>query len=492
MEQNTARKLLFDNLLKLPHRDYNELVPHFSKAMLDDPDFTSKAMVYLFTTSVIRDQQDTAVIALLSSPAHFGLRDAGKALFGLDFYRTANTTGMKAMPPFRLFRILHYLMGFGRYKGQKAISPRLTRTLMNDYLTFLESHPERFDRVIALNRQEVHDAYVTLHRKPSDRVKAIVFEDNPPEDSIFFAIKQVGREADPMEKARLAMKFKLPYTVASGLLPKKNAAAHVALIDLMSPTEAANSIAWVENSGVLEIPEVKAAFAAKVAMAKDVTSLKHRKSSASKNEAVQQAVSQAREKATSEAKKITKRVLLNIDRSGSMRPAIEVAKEFAAFLGARLESPDLLYMVAFNDMATRIKPRSLALSDVEAACMLIKDNGATCLGVGIQTALADGFEPEVIVTLSDFEENRRPSYLEMASKVDCQHVFIGLGNYKGYAQAYTNSVESKGHAVSFFPYMASGRNDYYLFEQIAAILAGQGKKSLVQAILDIELPYVVK
>lgn len=489
METNASRKLLFDQILKVPHRDYSVLIPYFLDSLHTDPDFASKAMVYLYRTSAIRDQQDAAVITLLQSSPHYGLRNAGQALFGLDFYNTRNTEGLKALPPYRLLRIWQYI----RNSSLKA--QRQMRKVMNDWLDFVEPQPERFDNIVLLNRSEMSQLYQWLHRKPPVRYqvwlglyKKLGETTALPTGSIFEAVNEIGKTADPVEKAKLVLKYKIPYTIASSLLPKKNAAAHVALISAMSPTEAANSISWVEQSGILEIEEVKAAFLAKIALAKDVTSMKHRQSSKAKNAEVAAVVEAAKDVAVAKAVKITRPTVLLIDISSSMEQAIEIAKEFAVFIGSRLESADLLYMVAFNDYAREIKPQSLAMSDVEHEMRLLRSGGSTCIGIGLQTAVEKGFEPEQVVIITDGGENRSPRYGEVVSRLDVATVVVGVGAYN---MAFHTELERRDQRVTFLPYTASGRNDYYLFEQVAAILSGQGKKSLVQTIMDIELPEVI-
>lgn len=486
MEENRSRKLLFDQLLKVPHRDYSTVVPFFLDSLNTDPDLGSKAMVYLFRTSAIRDQQDAAVITLLQSAPHFGLRNAGQALFGLDFYKTLNTEGFKALPPYRLLRIWQYI----RNSPLKTV--RQMRKIMNDWLDVFEPQQDRFDNLVLLNRKEMAQLYVWLHRKPPLRYqvwlgleKKFGETETLPGGSIFEAVNLIGKTPDPIEKARLVIEHKVPYTIASSLLPKKNAAAHVALVEAMSPTEAANSIAWVEQSGILEIAEVNAAFLAKLAKAKDVTSMKHRKSTQAKSAGVAAVVEAAKDTAVAQAVKITRSTVLLIDISSSMERAIEIAKEFAAFLGSRLESADLLYMVAFNDDARVIRPKSLSLSDVEAEMRLLRSQGSTCIGIGLQTALEQGFEPQQVVIITDGGENRSPRYADVVSKVDVNTVVVGVGSYN---LAFHTELERRDQRVTFLPYTASGRNDYYLFEQVASLLSGQGQKSLTQTIMDIELP----
>lgn len=119
---------------------------------------------------------------------------------------------------------------------------------------------------------------------------------------------------------------------------------------------------------------------------------------------------------------------------------------------------------------------------------LLRSGGSTCIGIGLQTAIQKGFEPEQVVIITDGGENRDPRYVHVVSQLEVQTIVVGVGNYN---QAFHTELERRDQRVTFLPYTASGRNDYYLFEQVASILSGQGKKSLVQTIMDIELPEVL-
>lgn len=488
MEQNVARKLIFDNLMKLPHRNLKEVVEPFSEALIDDPYFTSRALVHLFDTSVIRDQKISAVITLLKSAPHYGLRDVGKALFGLDFYKTKNTSHLSALPPYLLLRIWGYMSGHTMFKGNKPVAQRRMRDIMTDYVDFMEAHEDRYDNVVLLKRKEIRELYLWLRRWPTPRYQFLVSHNTPPPaGSVFHMVGEIARLKDPVEKARLAIEFKLPYTVTSTLLPKKHAAAHVALIDRMTPTEAVNSVNWVEGSNILKIPEVKRAFLDKVAQAKNVSSMANRKSSQAKTSEVSKVIEKARDDTMKEAPKIILRTLLNVDRSTSMTGAIHFSKALVAYLGARFASPDLLYMVVSNDMAIKIKLDDLTLSEVEKKTALITANGATSMGVGVAKALNESFDPEQIITLTDGDENRQPRYKEAIRNLDesVNHIIIGMGDYHPH---FHQELEARGLNVTFIPYES---NDYYLFEQLGSLLAGQKRKSLVETILEIELPELI-
>src|SRR3990167_4524391 len=292
-EQDRARQLLFRQLTQIPHRDIAPMVKGFSEALSENPDFIARAMVYLNMGGAnIRDQQVSAIITLLQAdPSFTEYREAGRSLFlGKDFYEVEPE--VNGLAPQEIFRVLRYITASDRK------TPRLLKGIVRDYLGELEKSPKRWDGVTVHNRADVRWAYAHFHVSMSDRTKAILYDDNPPEDSLLYHVRQVARTKTQAEKAQLVMEYRVPFRVATSLLGEINALSGTALIDVMSPQEALNSRGWVEQKGLLNIPEVRKVYEAKVAKAtKSVVTTKGRKSAQGKDEGVQKAVEQAREQA---------------------------------------------------------------------------------------------------------------------------------------------------------------------------------------------------
>lgn len=489
-ETNRARATLFRQLMSVPHRDYAPMVEQLRTAMEADPDFIARACVHLATIGTqIRDQQDCAVITLLQSPNTFpNYREAGRVLLlGSDCYET-EPEDLSGIPPFRVFRILKFIA------ESNTKIPRLLKSMAIDYARMLEDEPMRLDGIALQNRKRLWWLYNHFHIKPSDRAQAILFDNNPPEDSKLAVLKTIANSNDPSEQARLVIENKIPYRVAVSVLPRVNAQIGVALIAAMSPTEALNSRGWVERSGLLEIPEVKEAFITKVSKAtKSVASADHRKSSQGSDEEVEQAVQEAKQKAVEQTQKIEKDLLILVDKSGSMHRALTTAVQFGARI-APLVDGDLM-VVTHNDYGQILEVEDKnSLSSWEQAFKGQRAGGQTSMQRGLEVALKAGFMPQAVVLITDGGEN--------------------VGNFTNALENYANSVNLSpqvsiigidfGHSIqdtSLVQRLSRSdfrldafefTGDYYLFDQVAALLGGPPAKSLVEVILETQLPRRIK
>lgn len=503
-ETTLNQKSLFDQMTKVQHRVYGPMVTGFLNALDEDPYFVSRALVYLYKNSKVRDQQDCAIIALLQSPTDYGLRDAGAALLAQDFSQTQNTDGMLSLPPYRLLRVWDYIHGNeivlqnGKQKRVKrqTAGPKVhsrMRNLMTKYVGFLESEPNRFDGVAELNKSMLKYLYTTYGLKPSKRAQAILFDNHPPSDSKAAIIKQVAQLAKDdkvIEAAILGIENKLSYMVMQSIIPKSEPAVAIALVEAMTAEQAANSISWVEKSGILEIPEVKNAFTSKVKRAKNLANLSHRKSSQATNEAVVEAVKAAKETVVSGLKKIERETLVLIDISASMTKAIPVAVNMTSHLAPYLDF-DKTMLVWFKHMAGEIKPRSLSYEDLVDSVKLLRATGGTSMVAGLNVSRDKGFDAQNIVVITDGGENgSAASHMgAMATEVSRmnpipQIIIVGVGSYD---RNFTRSFDNLGISVEEFIFE---KDDYYLYDQVGALLAGARRKTLVESILEIELPYI--
>lgn len=493
VEQNRARAILYRQLMNVPHRDLGPIVEQLTQALQQDPDFIARACVHIASGgSNIRDQQEAAIITLLQAPPDFPeYREAGRVLaLGSEVYIT-EPESIAGLEPYRLFRIVIATI------NSSSKVPRLLRGIMTDYTHWLETQPTRFDGVVMRNRRRLKEIYIRYHLKPGTRAQAILFDNNPPSDSKLAILKQIANSDDDHHKARLIIEHDIPYVIATSVLPKLGPESGVALISAMSPQEALNSRKWVEQSNLLAIPEVRQAYEAKVAQATtSVATARHRRSAQGQDASIQVAVEQAATRSVQKAERIDGAVLIMVDRSASMGRAIQVAQEF----GARIAPlcPDRM-IVAFNDYAQEIKPDGDDLQAHERAFRGILPGGATSMQAGLELALRQGFFPDKIVIITDGGENRGTSNRmgSYAHHLSAQHptahtIVIGVsndsnGNY--YANLFTQSIEAAGLRADLFEFKD---DDYYLFDQITALLAQSGGASLIEQILQTELPRRVR
>lgn len=482
-EQNRSRTLLFNNLTKVQHREYSPMVQELHTALEADPDFISRACVYLANGGTnIRDTADCSVITLLTSPTEYPeYREAGRCLLlGKDVYNIVGEAS--GLEPFRVFRIDEFI----RKYSIKA--PRLMRETMTDYVRFLEGQPSRFDGVAIRNRKALKSVYTHYHIKPNERAQAILFDDNPPEDSKLGVLKQIANSNDVREQVRLVVENKIPYVVASSVLPKMTPAVGVALIEVMSPTEALNSRGWVEKSGLLQVPEIRDAYTAKISQAtKSAASIEFRKSAQGTDADIQKVVEQAKEEAVKKQQRITQNIALLVDKSGSMEAALAVAIKFGERIAPICDGE--LAVIAFNDYAQELKVADVhSLSAWQQAFKGIRCSGYTSMRSGLELALRNGYTPQIVVVITDEGENRdiyANLLTQMESRgLDVPHtVCLSVGTH---GTIFTNRIEQAGFRVDRFE--VSG-DDYYLFDQVAAILGGSPAPTIVERILSTQLPH---
>lgn len=488
MEENRARSLLLRALMKVSHRDYTEGVAQLRDALMADPDLISRYCVHVSTGgSGIRDQIDIAIITLLQAPPISPeFREAGRLLLlGSRFYNIAQPyQNLNGLPPFRIFRIMQFI-------DQSDIKvPRLLKSLARTYLHQLEESIDWFDSVALLNRKNLKYAYKRFHVKPSDRAQAILFDDSPPDDSKFAIIKLIVAEPNVNEKARMIIEHEIPYRIASTLIGKFTAAAGVALVSAMTPTEALNSRKWVEASGMLEMKTVKTAYLKKVKRAtKSIASADHRVSAQGTDEDVQAAVQEAKQVATETGKRIESDLLLLVDKSGSMQVAIDVAIKFGARIAPLCDGG---LMVIAHDTEGRIiavpHEEEDSLSAWENAFKNIRAGGGTAHQRGWQRALESNFYPQAIVLITDGGENDlnfTNAVEQYASAHQIEPHVVMIHTPSTISQ---NVLGPRLEASSLRYDQLDFDGDYYIFDQVPVLLGGPPGKALVQRILDTELP----
>jgi hypothetical protein len=478
-EQNRARAVLYRQLMEVPHRKIEDAARAMMEVLPEDPDFVAKACVHwvIGGGTKIRDQQEAALATLLAAPPEFPeYREAGRVMaLGSEVYET-EPDGLPGLEPYRVFRLEQLLVNMKK-------SPRLRKNLMIDYVKFLEGHPTRFDGVVMRNRKAMHDAYVRNHVKPGPRAQAVLFDHEPPADSKLAILKRITNEEDGAERARLIVEYKIPYVVATSVLPKVGPEVGAALVGAMSPQEALNSRGWVERSGLLEIEVVKRLYLEKVSRATaSVATAKHRKSAQGTRGDVQEAVQEAVEESVRKTERIEGSVLLLVDRSYSMERGIQVAKEF----GARIAPlcPDRM-IVAFNDYAVEVRPDGDDLLDHERAFKGITANGNTSMQAGLDYAWEHGFIPDKVVIITDGGENRGSYADQLYSVAPHAHTILIMVEENNWShKPFHQTIEDKGLRVDRFEFTG----DYYLFDQAVALLGGPAAKPMVQVIMETTLP----
>lgn len=476
-EERSARRLLLQRLLTCPHRRLDEATPTFQEALERDPLFTGKACYALTQREYnrIRDLEEVAIATLLTSPfpEH---REAGRVLF-------------QGLEPYRAGRCAFYIRNSLRKVNRQV------RAAVEEYLRTLEGSPQRFDGAALRARKTLHKMYEFFHVKPSPRAQAILFDDDPPKDSSLYWIKVLAATKDPTDQARLIVEHRIPLQVATAVIRGLTPAVVAALIEVMSPQEAINSRGWLERGNWLRDPRLKELYLAKVEQAAaderaSLAAIKERRSARGEDREVEEKLTEVAERKMGAGPRIVRDTLIAVDVSGSMAPAIEVAKRLGSLVAPLCDAE--LRVFCFREDAFLLEVKGKALADWEEAFRMVRADGLTSLGAALEAAWGSGFIPKQAVFVTDQGENRGPFLHEVYRRMVAEGhnpAFVFL-NVRSDCRKVSDALELLGARVQVFDLVEdlSRPGWWVVLDQVIAVLGGEGPLSLVDRIMALELP----
>lgn len=482
-EEQDLRIRLLNTLLTTPHRKLEAVHPVHAELIAQDPLFYGHLAAWYAKNGDVRDHTETFVINLALS-AFEGHRDAGLAL-------------MRDMPPYEVQRVVDFVKGRIEKKGGKEARwglfknvPRSMTTEVERYLREREGDAMKFDGAVLHARKSMKRLYAALHIKPGPRAQAILFDDNPPEDSRLAVLKRIAKSADPGEQAALIAEHRIPYRVASSIVTQMTPAVLAALIDAMSPQELINNLASLQRRGASDHPVIAKLISEKLEGAKSakrVSAFKPKEAAkaAPLDEKTQEQLAEITQRQARAKGTIKRSTAILVDKSGSMEQAIEVAKRLGSMVAGIMEAP--LYVWAFDTMAYPISAAGPELKAWEKAFAGIKAGGGTSCGVAVDAMIRKGIAVEQIVMVTDEGENTAPLFVPTLQKyretvkADPSIVFVKVG-------ASGNHLEklclAAGMSVDAFEF----RGDYYSLPNLIPILQRPSKLDLLIEIMETPLP----
>lgn len=368
--------------------------------------------------------------------------------------------------------------------------PRSMKTEIERYLHERESDNRRLDSAILHARAPLKRLYAGLHIAPGERAQAILFDENPPEDSALFAVRQIAKAATPAEQARLIVQHRLPYRVAVSVVKKIAPTVLVALINAMTPQEVINNMASLKARGAFDNADIKKLIEAKIEAAKTdgrVSAYKAKVAVEAANLSGEMAekladVTEAQVKSKGAIKRPT---ALLIDKSASMDVAIEVGQRLGAMISAICESD--LYVYAFDNAPYPVLVQGKGLSDWEQALKGIKANGCTSCGVALEWMRVQKQRVEQIVMVTDEGENQAPyfktAYEAYARDLNVRPdvIFVKVGGA-------TTQLENDCAQIGVAPRAFDFKGDYYALTNLIPLLARPSMLELLMEILQYPLP----
>lgn len=468
-EQDLRLEML-NSLLTTPHRQL-ERVSEIHQLILEvDPIFYGHLAVWYQRHGEVRDHQEVFVGHLLTSdlPEH---REAGFVL-------------LQEFPPYQVARIVDFM------KQKRDKLPRCARTAVRRYLEAREKNPLSFDRAALRAKKAMKHLYATLHIKPGHRANAILFKNQPPEDSLAAVVKQLAKTTNGAEQAHLVVEHKIPYPVAVGTIKNITPVVLAALIDAMSPQETINNLKSLKARGAMEHPQVKELIDLKLEAAqnsKRVSAFKAR--ICAEVAEFDPETAQKLEQITNEQVKrrgtISRPTALLVDKSGSMESAIAIGKRLAALISGITSAE--LFVYAFDTMPYPVQAQGKELTDWERAFQHIKAGGGTSIGCALQAMQLKTQVVEQIILVTDEGENTTPYFAEVYRHY-CKEfstlpnvVIVRVGNAGPWIEKQLQQQQAPVETFTF-----SG--DYYSLPNLVPLLTHPSRLDLLLEIMESPLP----
>ena len=525
MTERDLRLDLLNTLLTTPHRNLTALYPLHQEILTQDPRFYVRLAAWYADHGEVRDHQEMFVICLCLSQAE-GHRDVGLAL-------------LRRLPPYQLARVVDFIKGHqvkrrvpvahatataasepetvaatsatgatGR-RGRRASHkpavpmetkieqvglfvnvPRSMRTEVERYLREREAHAERFDQAVLHARAAIKRLYAGLHIRPTGRAQAVLFSEQPPEGSVFAAMRAIRQAETPAEQARALVEHHIPYRVATSLVKQMSPTVLAALVEVMTPQEVINNIGSLKARGAFDNEDVKALIEAKLEAAKSdkrVSAYKAKVAVEAANvsgELAEQldAITEAQVKAKG---RITRSTAMLLDKSGSMHVAIEVGRQLGAMISSIIEAEFFAY--AFDTIAYPIEASGASLVEWEKALTGITAGGGTSCGVAIETMRRKGQRVEQIILVTDEGENQAPlfanAYKDYSEETNTRPdvILVKVGHA-------SNVLERACTGLGIAPSVFTFSGDYYALPNLIPLLQRPSMVDMLMEILEYPLP----
>jgi len=475
---------------KLQESKFNEVSNTFIKLSKEDPLF----MVHFTAWAAKRDSKDLQILSIFFN----ALNDADGSPFFVGSkknkpnFRMISAVLLQELSPhlaLRLLELTRHKFGVNGYLSDGAHYPSFLKNAFKKYILYRENN---LDMIRGIKKSGLGNKFIKMYR--------MVHMAPTPESAGILGWKQKDKEIvveklnfdkmKPNEIAEYIVKNKLSPLFALSALPEgvMNAKIAKALLTNCSGNQTVILQNFFRRKGFLEIEEIKKLFGDKVRTAKTAVD---RIDTLSKDltDVEKKEMAETRSKVRKEIVGNIGKIFMHIDKSGSMRDAINFAKEKGAIFAECVSNPEENFgwgLFGTNGRALGT-PNGFTKEDFHAALYGItaNDGSTDCLAT---YEMARNFGADIDVYVTDQGHNvgqlntRLNKLIEKKGKPTAA-IIIDFSN--GRDNTLKDGLEAVGIPVSIIK--PTAMSESALVAQ-AVKQAVKGQVAIIEEILDTELP----
>lgn len=458
----SARQALLDGFLLAGHGRLEELGKLHRRALETDPLFYAPLSRWYQQHGNMRDHQELFVAHLMAAP--------DSAL------RAHATVLLQPMRTYQVQRVVRYTREVLHYQT------RALRNAVRFWLQRREADEGWFDECVMRDRRSMKGLYASLHLSPGPRGRRILFDEQPPPDSRVTQAKRLAG-LPPTDQARLIRDHRIHFTTAIGACRTLTSDVLGALIEVMTPQQLVNHLAFLQRRKALNDPRFRTLIRNRIeqgvreSRVQDLKTLVALSRVEADPELASALLAMTQERLRRRGR-ITAPTALFIDKSGSMEECIQIGKLLAALCTSIADGP--LFVEAFDGASFPVTADSDRLADWERAFRSIRADG--CTSIGASLARLRDRKLEQIVLVSDGEENTRPFLAEELRGYEARYGRVRILFLKVGQNPHTpveRDLEAMRADLTVLPF----RGDYYNLPEIVPRLCAGTSRDLLQEVL---------
>lgn len=479
---------------KLQQEKFNDVANIFVKLAKEDPLF----MVHFTAWASKKDSKDLQVLSIFFN----ALNDADGSPFftgskkNKPNFRLVSAALLQKLSPHlanRVLELTRYKFGVKDYLSEGAHYPSFLKNAFRKYMLYREAN---LDMIRGIKKSGLGKKYINMYR--------MLHMAPTPEAAGILGWKQKDKEIviekmfsfdgiKPNQIAEVIKENKLSPLVALSALPENtmNASIAKALLENCTGNQAIILQNMFRRKGFLEIEEIKNLFDLKVKTAKTAVD---RIDTLAKNltDDEKKVMSETRSKVRKETVGNIGKVFMHIDKSGSMRGAIEFAKDRGSIFAECVNEPDKNFAWGlFGTRGKRLKnPDSFTKEDFYHSLYGVNaDDGSTdCIAL-FEEARKFGANVDVYVTDGGHNvgdaQSRLATLINKYGKPNAA-IIIKMGSY---SKNLERALEANGIPVSTLT--PESLKESALVAQ-AVKEAVKGQLAVIEEIMNTELPELPK